>query len=390
MNVAPFVPCSTGGSGGGSSSAAASTDAPAGFVDLFAAHVTAATDTAGSSDEDASGDATGDPSARDVLTLAALASRSAHATLPLLAPVVTTGTGTPTDADVADTAEPSELVVTRPVVTTTGPDPITDEVEAVLEGDVVSPVPLPDTPPTAEAAPQVGVGDEVAPMHAASAPPQGTGPTSPLVTGDLADGPQDGPAPVATGTTPPLDADGEPVATAPAVDDDAPPISATQADTGRARADGSVTSARGDGSLRVDSVAATSQPGTATSIPSRMEGATPSSAAQRVLDIVSQLEDAPPPRVIVIETGEMRVRVGLDAGTVRLTVLGHLDEAGEEILREAADALEAGGFGTELDRPASDGRGQPRDGDGDRTPRSAPTGPATARPAARTRSGLQL
>jgi hypothetical protein len=169
----------------------------------------------------------------------------------------------------------------------------------------------------------------------------------------------------------------------------APQVSAAASDRGRGRVEATAgVRAAADGPTRVEGVDAPGQTVAAQpTAPGRAEPLTPSAAAQRVLDIVSQLEDAPPPRVVVIETGEIRLRVGLDAGIVRLTVLGTLGAAGEEVLREAADALETGGFGTELDRGHGDDepdRHDPRDG----AARFDVTAPA--RPSSRSRAGLQL
>lgn len=147
------------------------------------------------------------------------------------------------------------------------------------------------------------------------------------------------------------------------------------------------TSTDGAAAAAVDADAAV--PTTATS--GRSTPLASSSAAQRVLDVVAQLEDAPPPRVVVIETGEIRVRVGLDAGTVRLTVLGQLSDQGEDILREAADALAAGGFDTELDHPSGEDRHGDDEPDVWQPPLATTDGPAatTARAAHRP-TGLRL
>jgi hypothetical protein len=168
-----------------------------------------------------------------------------------------------------------------------------------------------------------------------------------------------------------------------------PAVAAAPAGGARGRPEVANPRAAADGvSTRADGVAASTTAPRTEQAPAPSGPVTPSSAAQRVLDLVAQLEDAPPPRVVVIETGEIRVRIGLDAGTVRLTVLGPLAEAGEEILREAADALEAGGYGTELDRGAADGDGDDRSRR-DQEP-TRPTAAAPARPPARPRTGLQL
>lgn len=163
----------------------------------------------------------------------------------------------------------------------------------------------------------------------------------------------------------------------------------------RERGAGETSATRVDaGTLRAATVDATSDLGATGPAPTARAGAAlPSAAAQRVLDIVARLEEQPPPRVVVIDTGEVRVRIGLDAGVVRMTVLGEPSEAGEDLLREAADALEADGFGTELDRPSGDGSDR---GDRDRRDGGA-TGTAVSddrarhdRPATRPRAGLQL
>jgi hypothetical protein len=74
-------------------------------------------------------------------------------------------------------------------------------------------------------------------------------------------------------------------------------------------------------------------------------GATPGAASvQRVLDALELLEQAPPPRQITLELGDARVRVALDDGQVRLSVVGPANEAVEKWLEETRAALAQHGF----------------------------------------------
>ncbi|MFA9430927.1 hypothetical protein [Egicoccus sp. AB-alg2] len=67
-------------------------------------------------------------------------------------------------------------------------------------------------------------------------------------------------------------------------------------------------------------------------------------AISRVLDALEQLEAAPPPRQVTLELGDLRVRVALEDGNVRLQVLGDQRDAAREFVRAATDALRERGF----------------------------------------------
>jgi hypothetical protein len=68
------------------------------------------------------------------------------------------------------------------------------------------------------------------------------------------------------------------------------------------------------------------------------------SVLSRLLDAIEQLEQAPPPRQLTLELGELRVRLALEDGALRLQLLGD-DRAGQrELLEEAAAALLERGF----------------------------------------------
>ena len=91
-------------------------------------------------------------------------------------------------------------------------------------------------------------------------------------------------------------------------------------------------------------------------------GATPGAAnVQRVLDALELLEQAPPPRQITLELGDARVRVALDDGQVRLSVLGPGNEAVEKWLEETRAALTQHGF--DLGQQAGERRDEQADGD---------------------------
>jgi hypothetical protein len=81
----------------------------------------------------------------------------------------------------------------------------------------------------------------------------------------------------------------------------------------------------------------------------------------RVLDAIEQLEKAPPPRQVTLELGELRVRVAVEDGAVRMQLLGEQRDAGRDFLRSAAEALRERGF-----EMAGEGKGDARDQDADR------------------------
>ncbi len=65
---------------------------------------------------------------------------------------------------------------------------------------------------------------------------------------------------------------------------------------------------------------------------------------QRVLDAVEALELAPPPRSLTIEVGDVRLRVVVEEGQVRLAVLGERTRAGDELLEASQQELTQRGF----------------------------------------------
>jgi hypothetical protein len=110
----------------------------------------------------------------------------------------------------------------------------------------------------------------------------------------------------------------------------------------------------------------------------RVDPGTAASIA-RVLDAIEQLEHAPPPRQLTLELGELRVRLALEDGAVRLQLLGEQRDAGRELLRAAADELRARGYDLG-DGARSDARGDRGSSAGardDRPGRSGPTVPPT-------------
>lgn len=98
---------------------------------------------------------------------------------------------------------------------------------------------------------------------------------------------------------------------------------------------------------------------------------------QRVLEVVQQLEKQPPPRQLVLELGDLRMRIGLDEqGQVRLTLLQGDGSDGDALLGEARDALADHGFdlaGGDAEASADDHEGGsptgagPTDASGQRT-----------------------
>ncbi|MFA9446419.1 hypothetical protein [Egicoccus sp. AB-alg6-2] len=109
--------------------------------------------------------------------------------------------------------------------------------------------------------------------------------------------------------------------------------------------------------------------------PGESERTAPTSTAagiSRVLDALEQLELAPPPRRVTLELGDVRVRLSLEDGAVRMHLLGEQrDEQGREFLRAANEALRERGFSL-----ADQGRGHARDGaPGQQRPDLAPPRP---------------
>ena len=148
--------------------------------------------------------------------------------------------------------------------------------------------------------------------------------------------------------------------------------------------DASVSNAAADGASGspvlepVDTVAA----------PRPSETAAGSRMLTRILDAVEQLENAPPPRQLTLEVGELRLRLSLEDGNVRMQLLGDQREAGQHLLRDAETALRARGF----DLQGDDRGGRRGDGRGSQheqpTPASSP--PTSTRGRGSDTPGLRL
>ena len=107
---------------------------------------------------------------------------------------------------------------------------------------------------------------------------------------------------------------------------------------------------------------------------------------QRVLEAVEQLERLAPPRQLTLDLGELRVRVAMEEGQVRLSVLDGDARDGEELLEDARQALAGQGFDLGGDAEHADA-----DGDDDRP--GAAAGEPTDRSRTRGRrddTGLRL
>jgi hypothetical protein len=107
-----------------------------------------------------------------------------------------------------------------------------------------------------------------------------------------------------------------------------------------------------------------------------------STTLTRLLDAIERLEQAPPPRQLTVELGELRVRLALEDGTLRIQLLGEARDADRELLREATDALAARGF--DLDQ-RHDGRERATE-----EPKLATDGPNDFRPRAAARTAARL
>ena len=92
----------------------------------------------------------------------------------------------------------------------------------------------------------------------------------------------------------------------------------------------------------------------------------------RILDAVEQLENAPPPRQLTLEVGELRVRLSVEDGNVRLQLLGDQRDAGQELLRDAAAALRARGFDLQGDDRGGQHGDRRRSGSEDESPSASP------------------
>ena len=80
---------------------------------------------------------------------------------------------------------------------------------------------------------------------------------------------------------------------------------------------------------------------------------------QRILDAAQRLENLPPPRQLTLELGEVRVRVAMDDGGLRLSVLSGDSDVGDDLLREARDLLEQQGFDLARDGDGEAGGDEP-------------------------------
>ncbi|MCC5948843.1 MAG: hypothetical protein JJT89_10350 [Nitriliruptoraceae bacterium] len=74
---------------------------------------------------------------------------------------------------------------------------------------------------------------------------------------------------------------------------------------------------------------------------------------QRVLDVLELLEQAPPPRQLTLDLGDARVRVALEDGQVRLSLLSGQNDATDRWLEQTRQALSERGF--DLAREGRDG-----------------------------------
>ncbi len=107
---------------------------------------------------------------------------------------------------------------------------------------------------------------------------------------------------------------------------------------------------------------------------------------QRILDAAQRLENLPPPRQLTLDLGEVRVRVAMDDGGLRLSVLSGDSDVGDDLLRDAEALLEQQGFDL-----ARDGEGDGEAG-GDEQAGPVPDGrdQDAARARRARRSGLRL
>jgi hypothetical protein len=97
----------------------------------------------------------------------------------------------------------------------------------------------------------------------------------------------------------------------------------------------SVASAQAETSIR--------ESGAARAASSRSDAASAASI-QRVLDAVERSENAPPPRHLTLELADGRLRVAIEEGQIRLTLLGERGEDASRFLDDARAALEERGF----------------------------------------------
>ncbi|MTV27341.1 hypothetical protein FTX61_18260 [Nitriliruptoraceae bacterium ZYF776] len=136
----------------------------------------------------------------------------------------------------------------------------------------------------------------------------------------------------------------------------------------------------------VDATASAEPTGSA---PESARGAAgPSALAQRLFEAIRDLRDAPPPRVVVIETGEARLRLGLgDDGVVHLRLLDTTAPDPDGLLHELDRAFRDQGLDADID--GGDRQHQPSEGDAGagHGPAATPTSQPTTRAAS---GGLRL
>jgi hypothetical protein len=149
-------------------------------------------------------------------------------------------------------------------------------------------------------------------------------------------------------------------------------------------------------SSRVD-VAVTATPtteGTTRSAEVRDTGAlrpgTPA-VVDRILEAASRLEHLPPPRHLVLEVGELRVRLSLDDAGLRLQLLDDAQAADQDLLREASDELRSRGFDlADGEADDSSSRAANQLAEAARDEATAGTAPASEPAAARPDTALRL
>ena len=89
---------------------------------------------------------------------------------------------------------------------------------------------------------------------------------------------------------------------------------------------------------------------------------------ERLVEASSRLEQLAPPRQLVMELGDMRVRLRLDEAGLRLQVLGDQTTIDRELLREASDELRSRGF----DLAGGGREEEPGEGGGHQSARETP------------------
>ena len=118
--------------------------------------------------------------------------------------------------------------------------------------------------------------------------------------------------------------------------------------------------------------------------PSTTRGAGLSVAVQRVMEAVDRLETLPPPRQLTVDLGEVRLRVSMEDGQVRLTLLEGDGESADELLEDARDELSQRGFDLGGDGDERSGADPRSEDDG------ASEVPGTRRTSRREPAGLRL